>query len=199
LWAAARGNQLTHAAAVGNEGGCLLLVGPAGAGKSTTALACAQAGVGFLADDYCLLTPEPRVTAWSVFSTAKLASDSFEFLGLDGAATGQEKAVLYLGETASDALLPAAPVAGILIPVLARRPETVLRDASPFDALAAVGPSTLLQLQGSAESRLAMLSSLVQSVPSYFLELSRSPEAAVDVIGGVLGRTPSARRAPSRA
>ena len=54
------GLQLTHAAAVGLNGRGLLLAGKGGAGKSTTSLACWNAGWQFVSDDYCWGTsPEP--------------------------------------------------------------------------------------------------------------------------------------------
>ena len=47
------GLHMVHGAAVVGPRGAALLAGPSGAGKSTTALAAAQAGLGFVADDYC--------------------------------------------------------------------------------------------------------------------------------------------------
>ena len=49
-----------------------LIVGRGGAGKSTTVLACAQAGAEFLGDDLCLVemgdeaSPEPPFTAFTL-------------------------------------------------------------------------------------------------------------------------------------
>ena len=51
------GLVLLHAAAVGDADGVVLLVGNGGSGKSTTSVVCSQAGLGFLADDFCLLEP----------------------------------------------------------------------------------------------------------------------------------------------
>src|SRR5262249_55670783 len=50
LWAATRGLVLVHAASVGRPDGGVLLVGKAGAGKSTSALACLRSPLLYLGD-----------------------------------------------------------------------------------------------------------------------------------------------------
>ena len=62
-WALRSGLHLVHAAAVVGARGAALLAGASGAGKSTTALAAAQAGLGYVGDDYCAveLGDPPRV------------------------------------------------------------------------------------------------------------------------------------------
>ena len=37
-------------------------------GKSSTALICAEAGFDYVADDYCLVTPEPFPTALGLYA-----------------------------------------------------------------------------------------------------------------------------------
>ena len=71
-WGAPRGRMLAHAGAVGTDGAGVLLVGPGGAGKSSTALSCAQAGFDYAADDYCLVTSEPSPTAFALYASGKL-------------------------------------------------------------------------------------------------------------------------------
>jgi hypothetical protein len=75
-WLPVRGGLLLHAAAVGDAAGALLLVGDGGSGKSTTALLCHQAGLGFLADDFCVLEPGPPPRVHSIYRSAKLRHDS---------------------------------------------------------------------------------------------------------------------------
>ena len=61
-WLQSRGVVTLHAAAVARAGRAALIVGNAGAGKSTTALACAAAGAGFafLGDDQIAMRPLER-------------------------------------------------------------------------------------------------------------------------------------------
>jgi hypothetical protein len=85
-WLASPTVQLAHAAAVALDGCGVLLVGVGGRGKSTTALACAQAGFSFLGDDLCVIEagcPEHGTPArvHGVYATVKLNRDSQEQLG----------------------------------------------------------------------------------------------------------------------
>ena len=70
-WQQQCGNQIVHAAAVGNKHGGVLLAGKSGSGKSGTALACLGAGFGYAADDYCLLSDDPSPTVFSIYNTGK--------------------------------------------------------------------------------------------------------------------------------
>ena len=67
-----RGRVLAHAGAVGLDGAGVLLVGPGGVGKSSTSLACAEAGFDYAADDYCLVSAEPTPTAFCLYATGKV-------------------------------------------------------------------------------------------------------------------------------
>src|SRR5262249_58368179 len=51
--------QLLHAGAVGAGEAGVLLAGAGGAGKSTTALLCVDAGLRYAGDDYVLVATEP--------------------------------------------------------------------------------------------------------------------------------------------
>ena len=74
-WAHVRGLQMTHAAAVGDAAGGVLLVGKGGSGKSTTALACLEAGLSYAGDDYVLISEQPAPRAHSVYCSGKLHAD----------------------------------------------------------------------------------------------------------------------------
>ena len=71
--------QIVHGGAVSMEGRAVLLVGPGGSGKSTTALACALAGMEYLGDDYCAVEPKAG-KVHMVYRTAKLFKSSVEML-----------------------------------------------------------------------------------------------------------------------
>ena len=60
-----------------------LITGSGGAGKSTTALLCLQAGLAYLGDDYVVIALDPVPTAYSLYCTAKLNDDqAAKFPGL---------------------------------------------------------------------------------------------------------------------
>ena len=72
-----------HAAAVGEGGVGLLIVGEGGRGKSTLALAAIGAGMEYLADDYCLVDAQPPYQAYRLFNTAKMRVRQHRPTGLD--------------------------------------------------------------------------------------------------------------------
>src|SRR5205807_9852223 len=69
---ASPGRHLVHAGAVGSEGQGVLLAGSGGAGKSTTAVACVEAGMSYVGDDYVLLSTGEPPAAHAIYGTAKL-------------------------------------------------------------------------------------------------------------------------------
>jgi hypothetical protein len=182
-WLAPQGIELVHAAAVGDpsQDACVLLVGKSGVGKSTTALAATGAGLAMLADDYCLLGRgvPPRVA--SVYGSAKADAATLERLPFlaESVADPQrlpgEKALCFPGEGAPARLLAEAELRAVLVPRIARTERTSLRPASSAAALAALAPSTLLQLAAADGATLARLAEVVASVPSYSLELGGDP------------------------
>jgi len=66
-----------HCSCVGKKQNGLLLVGPGRSGKSTLAVALAQAGFGFLADDRTFCSwRKGKLLAWGLATTLKLRSDA---------------------------------------------------------------------------------------------------------------------------
>lgn len=67
------GRHLVHAGAVGDlERGGALLAGSGGSGKTTVALACLQAGMRYVGDDYLLLRSGAPTVAHNLYTTAKI-------------------------------------------------------------------------------------------------------------------------------
>jgi hypothetical protein len=83
---ARHGRQTLHVGAVEVGGNAALIVGSPGAGKSTTALATAVRGAGFIGDDACALDDVRHWTdgapvVHALFASAKLWPDSGDELG----------------------------------------------------------------------------------------------------------------------
>ena len=75
-WLAGPSTQVLHAGAVAYEGAAALIIGASGVGKSTTVLACAMAGAGFLGDDLVLVesgrdNENAEPTVHCLFATAQ--------------------------------------------------------------------------------------------------------------------------------
>ena len=76
LWAHDHGLALLHGSTVAENGRAVTLAGSSGAGKSTSALTCALAGMDLLGDDACVVDPRAPERVYSIYGRAKLETDS---------------------------------------------------------------------------------------------------------------------------
>ena len=176
-WMREQGLQTVHAGAVGNHTVGVLLVGRAGSGKSTTALAAVESGLRYLGDDYVLVQDQPVPKAWGLYRTGKLtradvrafphlAESVSELMAADG-----EKTILFLNRD----LLPRPGdelvIGAILVPTQTKGSRTRLAAISASRCLSAMAPSTMLQLRGAGRRDFENLARLVRQVPCFRLEL----------------------------
>lgn len=192
-WLARRGIFVLHAAAIGTDRGAVLLVGKGGSGKSTTALVGLIAGMHYLGDDYCsveLLHGEPIVH--SLYCSAKACHDAAaDLVEINSCRAGSgrsldEKAVYFFGGTHNAQLPRQAPLRAILLPRIAADRPTMLERATPGETLAALSPSTIMQLPDADGNDLAFHAQVAKAVPAYRLWLNRDRNALLRVIDGVL-------------
>jgi hypothetical protein len=187
-WMASRGLQLVHAAAVGLDTGAVLLAGKGGSGKSTTAIASLLSGLKYAGDDYCLVANEPGPCVHSLYSSGKVAADGLERLGQlrpfvsNPEKLPAEKAIFWLYEAFPGSIVSHLPVVAILFPRFRGASQPAMRPMPKASALAALAPSSLLQLPGAGADGLKRLSQLVSSLPCYTLELSDDPLQAARLI-----------------
>jgi hypothetical protein len=193
-WLSDVGYQSIHAAGVGNRDGGVLLTGKGGSGKSTTALRCLGTELKYLADDYCMFRVGGPPQAFSMYNTAKLdgvadlqRQPRFLHLIENPDAAGTEKLMMFVERHFPDCLVVSFPIRAVLVPRLSDDQATTIAKISPGVALAALGPTTLLQRPGSAESALRAMGELVAGVPCYELRLGEGAADAPDVIAGLLG------------
>ena len=196
LWFRMRHIHFVHAAAVGYPDGGVLLVGNGGSGKSTTALLCLESGLRYLADDYCLVRTTPAPLVSSLYSSAKTWGDLLPRLpALASMVTNldrphDEKALYFLHEHHPALLLSECPLRAILVPRLRSRPETTVVSAPAAAALAALAPSTMLQLPGMNETTLRGLAGLVRKVPCHYLDLGTDTAGVPAAIARLLAEDP---------
>lgn len=174
-WSRDRGLQFIHGGAVGLDGRAVLLAGPSGAGKSTAALACMLAGLDYLGDDYVLVAHEPRPTVHSLYSAAKLQPSqvaAFPFLEpliANAAELPLQKAVWFVHHLFPERTAASATAVGVLVPQPSRQRDTIIEPIRAGTALAALAPSTIVQLAGSDQASLAAIAGFLDRVPSYRL------------------------------
>ncbi len=186
---------LTHAACVGTDLGSVLMVGKGGSGKSTTALACLSAGLSYISDDYCLVSPQNHPTAFCIYNTAKMRQDSVSqfadtFKCFDHVPSIQgEKKLLFLHQDFSSLIEGSLPIKAILIPRIVNSELSSLKDASRIQALLALAPSTIFQLPGNNSEMLEPFKELLKKAPCYFLQLGRDISSIPPLIASLANNT----------
>jgi hypothetical protein len=196
-WFSERGALPLHGACVGRDGDALLLTAPGGNGKSTTALLGLQAGMDYLADDWCLVDPGQR-KIHSLFGTAKLRPDNLHrfphladrihnFDKLD-----EEKATFFLHRYFQTQLRASARLRAIVIPrVGGTRDCSFVRANSALAWHALIGV-TLRGIPGSGRELFSLLGEVARCVPVYSLslgsDLPQVPRALSAILDEVNGR-----------
>lgn len=195
-WMGKHGCQLVHGAAVGIGDGAVLLAGSGGSGKSTTALICAENGMSFLGDDYCLLRTRPSLEVCSLYGTAKVApKDLARLPGLAArvsvASGAHGKALLFLAEAMPEWFARRLPLRAVILPRVSGCAGTSLRAAEASEALRALAPSSIFQLSGAGEGSFDLLSGMVRGLPCYRLDLGTDFSQIASVVRGVMSEVPA--------
>lgn len=191
------GLQVVHGAAVGDDGGALLVVGKGGSGKSSTALAAAAHGLRYLGDDYCLVDPA-RLAVHALYGTGKLVgtadldrlpayrgrsinADSFE-------RGGSGKGVFLVDAVCAGSLTAGQHLRAIVLPRIDPGHASRGQAGSRGDALAAIFPSTVGQLPGAGPQDARHVERLVSSLPAFELQVGSDPRGAAEAIREILQR-----------
>lgn len=186
-WAESTGAALAHAAAVGETSGAVLLTGPGGSGKSTTALACLRDGMRFAGDDYVLVRPDPP-RVFGLFSTAKLRPEDlrtrlpeFQPMGLPHDPRHAKQVVALTGAL-RERFAETMPLRVIVVPRVAASGRVTLRPIGPGTALRALGPPSVLQIPGTGPEAFARLAALAEQLPAFALEVGPDLRAVVAAV-----------------
>ena len=177
-WLMERGVQFIHSGMVAYEGCGALFVGRGGSGKSTCSVACLQAGLDYLGDDFIGLATNARSpVAEGLFASALLGRDHLQrfpsLAGLD-TPTGNPadvKTALFLDNLSGSRFLSKSPISAIVLPRVIGTGPTFLEPASKGKALLALAPSSVMYLPRPEKQALDPLSELVSAVPSFWLNL----------------------------
>lgn len=178
-WAEANGRQLLHAGAAGDQRGAVLFVGNAGSGKSSSALACLDAGLDFLGDDLVMMeagtaTASPMVH--SLYATAKLKSDNVHRFpnlraSISNLGRGEEdKAMLFLQRDHGRQMVASRPLRALVAPHIDANSPTRLFPISQGAALRALAPSTI-KILSSDSGALSRMATLVRQLPLFGLSI----------------------------
>jgi hypothetical protein len=188
VWFIDNAASIVHAGLVTDGEHGALVVGEGGSGKSTTCLACAAAGLGFLGDDFVALEETADgFIGHSISGVARVEHgiiDRHPELALGTQPTEAEgKAMVQLAEVAD--LHRSVTVDLILLPRLGSGSTRRLR-ASPGEALAAFLPSTLMLTLGGGQLGMNRLARLTRAAPAQALEIGGAPAEAAAAVASAL-------------
>ena len=175
-WLPEQGKLLVHGAAVGHETGGLLLVGRGGSGKSTCALSTLESPLLYAGDDYVAVDPGPEPRVFSLYCSGKLVPEHSRLLPhlpaptFAGDGSREEKSVFYVAERFPERMCDGFPLRAVVAPRV-HGSAPVHAPAGVAEALAALAPSTLLQLVPAEAAALTTMAGLLQRVPAYRLEI----------------------------
>jgi hypothetical protein len=194
-WIRDRGALFVHAGTVANAGEGVLIGGPQGAGKSTTALMCISAGWQFLGDDYAAVEalPDGSVTGYSTYGSGHLHPahlDRFSSLAGYGAREllHNGKRAVFLHEVFPERLIRATALKAIVLPRIAGERLTSLSVATPAETIARLLPSTLLPDTRELPVGFPRFVEIVARLRRYWLNLGEDLEAIPDAVGEALRR-----------
>jgi serine kinase of HPr protein (carbohydrate metabolism regulator) len=173
--------QIIHTGLVARNNQGLLFVGKSGAGKSTSSLACVNAGFGYLSEDYVglQLCEDGSFVGHSLYNSLFLRTehlDRFPQLApyaIRGRMPYEEKSVILLSQVFPERLQRVVPIRALILPRIVNARETWFRRASKGEALLALGPTSLLQIpnRGLGVRGFNNLAYLVERIPCFWLEV----------------------------
>ena len=188
-WLPEQGKLLVHGAAVGHETDGLLLVGRGGSGKSTCALSTLESPLLYAGDDYVAVDPGSEPHVFSLYCSGKLVPEHSRLLPhlpaptFAGDGSREEKSVFYVAERFPERMCDGFPLRAVVAPRV-RGLAPVHAPAGVAEALAALAPSTLLQLVPAEAAALTTMAGLLQRVPAYRLDVG----GPVDLVPPALER-----------
>jgi hypothetical protein len=188
-WFTSIGSLMVHSGAVGRPSGGVLISGPEGAGKSTTALSCLRGGLLYASDDYVVIDTE-RLHIHQLYASAKLEwghREGFQELLPSPVNEGEAKALGFVDVSSTVDF----PLRAVVVPRIAHSTGTSYREGSAAAALLSMGPSTVLQLPGDGEAVFERLADLLRRIPVFDLDIGTDPDGIARAVEELLDRIES--------
>ena len=189
-WQASNGRYFAHGAALAVDGKAVLLVGPGGSGKSTTALRAQRAGLDFLGDDYCLVAAaetgvvdglERGYAVASVYRTVKLRPVDGPARETQIAANDEGRKTVLALDPQHGGLLTSAELVGVAAVGLGAVTAEVQR-GRPTEVLRALAPTTFVQLPGIGRRSFAAFGAMLRSLPTAVVRFGPDGDEVVDTV-----------------
>jgi len=182
-WMHGHGCQIVHGAAVGLPEGGVLLAGKAGAGKSTSTLACLSSDLLHVGDDWIVLQREPTPLAHTLYNSVMLNPAHLmkmfpQLLPMVSNARqlDTEKAIVFLKDHYKHKLISNFPIKAALLVNITDLEQTTIKKASCVDILNGLIPHTFYwdSRYGTGQGNLENLHQIVKQLPVFTLEAGRN-------------------------
>ncbi len=184
-WSVQHHAAMIHCGAVGDERGAVLLVGDAGAGKSTTSLACLGSDLDVIGDDFCFVEADPAATTVDVHPTYRLAKLDDRALAMLPRLRERVVGTGMRGKSLID--IGAAPLATRPVRAIchvAQEPggSTRFEQIGRAEAIKATAPSTVIQARLVERETLAGVMTAARRAPTFRMHVADVTEvpAALD-------------------
>lgn len=188
-WLEDRGVQFVHSGLITHADKGVLFVGNGGAGKSTSSIASLRSGMGYLGDDFIGLGIEHgRYTGYGLYASCLLnvhhiaRFPDLRPLAHEPYYEYEEKYVIYLTEAFPGCLRQRIGIDALVLPRVVDSERTTFRAAKKSETLMAIAPTSVMLLPRPNRPAFERLTRLVESTPTYWLELGRQ----VDLIPGAV-------------
>ncbi|HEY6599696.1 MAG TPA: hypothetical protein VIZ30_10295, partial [Pseudomonadales bacterium] len=143
-------------------------------------ISCLRAGMGYLGDDFIGLGVEDgRFVGHGLYASCLLNVQhikrfpDLQPLGHAPNYDFEEKFVLYLTEAYPACLRQRVTIDALMLPRVVDAEQTTFRPATKAATLMAIAPTSVMLLPRPNREAFERLTQLVQSTPSYWLELGR--------------------------
>lgn len=165
------GVEMIHGAAIGIGEKAVLITGPGGSGKSTTAMQCYLAGLNYFSDDHVAVSGDGVVHG--MYRTLKVLHNNPFFSTALGRVLpcNADKKVFVLDSPSVDTLPQSASIEAVLVPRFTESLETRINKADVTHRAPELSPFALKQSRWITSAQGSILRGLMNSLPCYFLEL----------------------------
>jgi hypothetical protein len=181
LWHNDRSVPVVHAGLVSLNDKGVLLAGMGGAGKTTSAITCLEAGFSYLSDDLIGIAVLTDGSFWghSLYNSAYIDPEhltKFPHLkpfAIKGTFPGDDKCLILLAQIWPSRVIHTSGIHTILLPRIGKEYDSRISPAPKAKALFALAPSSRQINKRLGATGFDMLAKLVEQVPCYWLEVGR--------------------------
>lgn len=194
IWYYDRGVHILHAGLIAQNGDGVLIGGPSGTGKSTTALRCLLSGFDYLGDDQFGLSvsADGSFIGYSLYNGARLSAEllgqlpTFQRYTSPGDLLRDDKFLVLLSQVLPAQVKRAATLRAILLPRISQSAKSRLKPASKGEAMLRLAPTSFFTPFGSGALGFERLGQLTEQVPSYWLDMSEHLDEIPSLVQQVL-------------